>query len=79
MVISGYRFGTAGIVYQLFGQGTEHFVVDNKTGSISVAPCPTPGTSPCLDYEEQYEYFLNYKVNINFIISISFQNLITIL
>ncbi|XP_074114366.1 cadherin 87A [Cotesia typhae] len=55
------RFGTAGIVYQLLGQGSEHFNVDKRNGTISVAACPTPGTSPCLDYEEQNEYFLNYK------------------
>ncbi|XP_012283433.1 cadherin-87A [Orussus abietinus] len=55
------RFGTAGIVYQLHGQGAEHFAVDKRTGTITVAPCPTPGTSPCLDYENQTEYFLNYK------------------
>lgn len=55
------RFGAAGIIYQLIGQGAEHFAVDKKTGSITVAACPTPGTAPCLDYEEQSEYFLNYK------------------
>nr|XP_012135515.1 PREDICTED: cadherin-87A isoform X2 [Megachile rotundata] len=55
------RFGTAGIAYQLLGQGAQHFSVDRKTGTITVAPCPTPGTSPCLDYEEQTEYFLTYK------------------
>ncbi|XP_029049380.1 cadherin-87A [Osmia bicornis bicornis] len=55
------RFGTAGIAYQLLGQGAQHFSVDRKTGMITVAPCPTPGTSPCLDYEEQTEYFLTYK------------------
>nr|OXU29140.1 hypothetical protein TSAR_006401 [Trichomalopsis sarcophagae] len=55
------RFGAAGIIYQLIGKGSEHFNVDKKTGSITVAACPTPGTSPCLDFEEQSEYFLNYK------------------
>jgi hypothetical protein len=47
----------------LLGQGAEHFAIDKKTGSITVAPCPTPGTSPCLDYEKQTEYFLTYKVS----------------
>ncbi|XP_014205128.1 cadherin-87A [Copidosoma floridanum] len=60
------RFGAAGIVYQLIGKGYEHFSVDKKSGSISVAPCPTPGTSPCLDFEEQSEYFLNYKATDDF-------------
>ncbi|KAJ8670760.1 hypothetical protein QAD02_002019 [Eretmocerus hayati] len=55
------RFGASGVVYQLIGKGSEHFVVNEKTGAISVAPCPSPGTSPCLDFEEQSEYFLNYK------------------
>ncbi|CAL1682791.1 unnamed protein product [Lasius platythorax] len=55
------RFGTAGIVYQLLGQGAEHFAIDKKTGTITVASCPTPGMSPCLDYEQQTEYFLTYK------------------
>ena len=57
------RFGTSGIVYQLIGKGSEFFVVDKKTGSITVAPCPSPGNSPCLDFEEQSEYFLNFKVH----------------
>ncbi|XP_066591300.1 cadherin-87A [Prorops nasuta] len=55
------RFGTAGIIYQLLGQGAEFFSVNNRTGVISVAPCATPGTNPCLDYEHQTEYFLTYK------------------
>ncbi|XP_024937586.1 cadherin-87A isoform X2 [Cephus cinctus] len=55
------RYGTAGIVYQLLGTGAEHFSVDKRTGTIVVAPCPTPGTPPCLDYETQSEYFLTYK------------------
>ncbi|XP_034936764.1 cadherin-87A [Chelonus insularis] len=54
-------FGTAGIVYQLLGQGDEQFLVDKKNGTITVAPCSTPGTFPCLDFEEQADYFLNYK------------------
>lgn len=56
------RYGTAGIAYQLLGQGAQHFSVDKKTGIISIAPCPSPGNPPCLDYEEQTEYFLTYKV-----------------
>ncbi|XP_011304986.1 cadherin-87A [Fopius arisanus] len=55
------ELGTAGIIYQLLGQGAEHFAVDKRNGSITVAGCPSPGTSPCLDFEEQNEYFLNYK------------------
>ncbi|XP_076686160.1 cadherin 87A isoform X2 [Andrena cerasifolii] len=59
------RFGTAGINYQLLGQGAQHFSVDKKTGTITVAPCSTPGTTPCLDFEEQTEYFLTYKATDN--------------
>lgn len=55
------HFGTAGIVYQLHGQGSEHFMVDKHNGTITVAPCPSPGSSPCLDFEEQAEYYLTYK------------------
>lgn len=65
------RFGTAGINYQLLGQGAQHFSVDKKTGTITVAPCSTPGTTPCLDFEEQTEYFLTYKAcNIYIFISV---------
>ncbi|XP_058810290.1 cadherin-87A isoform X2 [Phymastichus coffea] len=55
------RFGTAGIVYELIGRGSEHFITDTMSGTIFVAPCLTPGVSPCLDYEERTEYFLDYK------------------
>ncbi|CAG4946283.1 unnamed protein product [Colias eurytheme] len=55
------RFGTEGIVYQLSGNGADLFHVDNRSGVISVAPCPTPGTPPCLDYETRKDYFLQYK------------------
>ncbi|KAG6448204.1 hypothetical protein O3G_MSEX005352 [Manduca sexta] len=55
------RFGTEGIVYELSGNGAELFRVDNRTGAITVAPCATPGTPPCLDYETRMDYFLQYK------------------
>ncbi|KAL0831734.1 hypothetical protein ABMA28_001276 [Loxostege sticticalis] len=55
------RFGTEGIVYQLSGNGAELFRVDNRTGLITVAPCPTPGQAPCLDFETRKDYFLQYK------------------
>ncbi|CAG9787488.1 unnamed protein product [Diatraea saccharalis] len=55
------RFGTDGIVYELSGNGAELFRVDNRTGLITVAPCPTPGLAPCLDYETRKDYFLQYK------------------
>ncbi|CAB3226941.1 unnamed protein product [Arctia plantaginis] len=55
------RFGTEGIVYTLSGNGAELFQVDNRSGVITVAPCPTPGQPPCLDYETRKDYFLQYK------------------
>ncbi|XP_041988772.1 cadherin-87A [Aricia agestis] len=55
------RFGTEGIVYTLSGSGAELFNVDNRSGVITVAECPTPGKSPCLDYETRKDYFLQYK------------------
>ncbi|XP_045767509.1 cadherin-87A isoform X2 [Maniola jurtina] len=55
------RFGTEGIVYQLSGNGADLFNVDNRSGVITVAPCPTPGQAPCLDYETRKDYFLQYK------------------
>ncbi|XP_076290426.1 cadherin 87A isoform X1 [Lasioglossum baleicum] len=59
------RYGTAGIAYQLLGQGAQHFSVDKKSGIISIAPCSSPGNPPCLDYEDQTEYFLTYKATDN--------------
>lgn len=59
------RFGTAGIVYQLSGNGAELFNVDNRSGVITVAPCATPGQPPCMDFETRKDYFLQYKVGIN--------------
>lgn len=64
------RFGTEGIVYGLFGSGAELFTVDNRTGVITVAFCATPGEQPCLDFETQPDFFLNYKVKIYFLFEI---------
>ncbi|XP_060802067.1 cadherin-87A [Amyelois transitella] len=55
------RFGTEGIVYQLSGNGAELFRVDNRSGVITVAPCPNPGLPPCLDFETRKDYFLQVK------------------
>ncbi|XP_061704355.1 cadherin-87A isoform X2 [Cydia pomonella] len=55
------RFGTDGIIYQLSGNGAELFMVNNRSGAITVAPCISPGTPPCLDYETRRDYFLQYK------------------
>ncbi|XP_045514372.1 cadherin-87A [Pieris brassicae] len=55
------RYGTEGVVYQLSGNGAELFRVDNRSGVITVAACPTPGTPPCIDFETRKDYFLQYK------------------
>jgi len=36
--------------------------VNNKTGVITVADCPTPGSKNCLDFETKQNYYLTYKV-----------------
>lgn len=38
------------------------FFVNNKTGVITVADCPTPGSKNCLDFETKQNYYLTYKV-----------------
>jgi hypothetical protein len=38
------------------------FLVNNKTGVITVADCPTPGSKDCLDFETKQNYHLIYKV-----------------
>jgi hypothetical protein len=38
------------------------FSVNNKTGVITVADCPTPGSGTCLDFETKQHYYLTYKV-----------------
>ncbi|XP_065338532.1 cadherin-87A [Cloeon dipterum] len=57
------RFGTSGLVYSLKGDGAEKFVVDAKTGVISVAECVEgqSGVAPCLDFETKADYYISYK------------------
>ena len=50
------EFGTAGLRYQLAGNGAELFSVNPETGLISVAPCSTPGSGACLDYEQTRKF-----------------------
>ena len=52
------EFGTAGLRYQLAGNGAELFSVNPETGLISVAPCSTPGSGACLDYEQTRKFFV---------------------
>ena len=58
-------FGSEGLVYDLSGSGSELFTVDKRTGTISVAPCPTPGSGECLDYEQTRAYFLSFSAMDN--------------
>lgn len=53
--------GVNGIVYSLFGNGADRFTVSRTTGVISVAPCETPGSGNCLDYEAHPIYLLSYQ------------------
>lgn len=59
------KFGENGIIYQLFGNGADKFDVNNKTGTITVAVCETPGSEQCLDFETRDTYFLSYKVSLH--------------
>ncbi|CAG9836975.1 unnamed protein product [Diabrotica balteata] len=53
-------FGENGIVYKLFGNGADKFNVNSKTGTITVAECEHRGKSPCLDYETNPEFQLQF-------------------
>ncbi|CAH1176398.1 unnamed protein product [Phaedon cochleariae] len=54
------RFGENGVVYRLGGSGSEKFVVNNRTGTVTVAFCEKPGTVSCLDFETKAEYQLQF-------------------
>lgn len=51
-------FGTLGIRYTLLGNGADKFDIDSQSGLVSVAPCATPGTKDCIDYEKKDQYVL---------------------
>lgn len=57
------RFGENGIVYKLGGNGAEKFMVNNRTGTVTVAFCEQPGKPDCLDYETKSEYQLQFIVS----------------
>ncbi|CAL1292837.1 unnamed protein product [Larinioides sclopetarius] len=54
-------FGEAGIIYSIFGNGAEKFQVGETSGVITVAPCQTPGSGNCLDFETRPTYYLSYQ------------------
>ncbi|XP_067673629.1 cadherin-87A-like [Haliotis asinina] len=52
-------YGVAGVIYNLVGNGAEKFQIDDRTGSVSIAPCsPRPGVDTCIDYETTQAYEL---------------------
>ena len=53
-------YGTAGLRYELTGSTSSLFSLDQTSGVISVAPCPTPGAAPCLDFVQGRHHFLSY-------------------
>ncbi|GAB1602787.1 cadherin-87A-like isoform X1, partial [Argonauta hians] len=56
-------FGTNGIRYiSLKGIGEQLFSLDPITGIITLKECPTPGKSPCLDYEVNKQYDLTVVI-----------------
>ncbi|KAF5278616.1 hypothetical protein FQA39_LY00658 [Lamprigera yunnana] len=55
------KFGELGIVYELSGNGSEKFRINNHTGVITVSECEEPGHMDCLDYETKVKYNLIYK------------------
>ncbi|XP_054711474.1 cadherin-87A-like [Uloborus diversus] len=55
------KFGEAGIHYSIFGNGAEKFHVGETSGVITVAPCLTPGSGNCLDFETRPTYYLSYQ------------------
>ncbi|XP_067010919.2 cadherin-87A [Anabrus simplex] len=59
------RFGENGLIYSLDGDGAENFTVNNRTGVIAVADCPTPGSGNCLNYENRAIYYLSYRATDN--------------
>jgi hypothetical protein len=56
---SGYN-GLQGVRYKITGNGAERFQCNTRTGRIIVAPCLSPGRTPCLDYETQQRYQLTF-------------------
>ncbi|XP_055876321.1 cadherin-87A-like [Biomphalaria glabrata] len=60
-------FGTAGIVYSLFGNIPPHFAINPKSGDVTVASCNgNVGVGPeCIDYERKKVYSLTVSATDN--------------
>ncbi|CAI9717000.1 cadherin-87A-like isoform X1 [Octopus vulgaris] len=57
------NFGTNGIRYvSLKGIGQQLFSLNQITGVVTVSNCPSPGISPCLDYEVKRQYNLTVLI-----------------
>lgn len=54
------KFGENGIIYALTGNGASKFIVNNRTGAITVGNCNETGKPSCLDYETKPEYQLQF-------------------
>ncbi|KAK9891762.1 hypothetical protein WA026_016560 [Henosepilachna vigintioctopunctata] len=54
------HFGSDGIIYHLEGEGSEKFSVNNRTGTVTIAECGTPGSGKCLDFETKPIYRLQF-------------------
>ncbi|KAL5017401.1 hypothetical protein ScPMuIL_006990 [Solemya velum] len=50
--------GTVGIRYVLMGNGADKFHIDELSGRVTVANCPTPGSGDCIDFERNNRYEL---------------------
>ena len=59
------KFGENGIIYQLTGSGADKFIVNNRTGAVTVAECEHLGEEDCLDHETKPEYLFQFKVSIS--------------
>ncbi|XP_052071538.1 protocadherin Fat 4-like isoform X2 [Mytilus californianus] len=50
--------GNSGIRFGLLGDGSPLFKIDEVSGQVTIANCPTPGSGFCIDYEQKSRYDL---------------------
>lgn len=51
-------FGKDGIIYGMTGDGKNLFQLDSRSGLVTVADCPTPGSGNCIDFDQKRQYVL---------------------
>lgn len=61
--LDGGHFGSDSIIYRLEGLGSEKFSINNRTGTVTVAECVSPGSGICLDFETKSEYIFQFIVS----------------